>query len=234
MSTPSSQKLEIKLEDRTTLSRMASFESTTRSNLSSCPVRLFWFIMCDLQPWCLIIWLMLTHNHMQKSALFTVNSRSYSKCTSIGLVFTVSNSMGLEKSSLNEVISKTNEHSQTVNRLWQWCCIVYSHNAQMCITALLIWKLVYLHATSEEGTIQNTWLTSVRGYLLDFHRIPGSLWNYDKNHIHLRFGANRQMLLWQIPQCPIHTEEERWVKVKTDLFKCQINEILNITVFTLE
>lgn len=77
---------------------------------------------------------------------------------------------------------------------------------------------------SEEGKPQNTRLTSVRAYLLDFHRIPGSLWNCDKNHTHLRLGATRQMLLWQIPQCRVHTEEERWMKMLTDLCKCQIKK----------
>lgn len=43
----------------TTRSRMTSLESTTRSNLSSCPVSLLWSLMCDRQPWCFIIWLML-------------------------------------------------------------------------------------------------------------------------------------------------------------------------------
>lgn len=44
----------------TTLSRMMSFESTTKSNLSSSPVSLFRSVMWDLQPWSCIIWLMLT------------------------------------------------------------------------------------------------------------------------------------------------------------------------------
>lgn len=74
----------IKAADRTTLSRMVSFESTTRSNLSSCPVRLFWSIMCDLQPWCFITWLMLRHRHMQEQPL-TVNSRSYSSVHPLGI-----------------------------------------------------------------------------------------------------------------------------------------------------
>lgn len=83
----------IKAADRTTLSRMASFESTTRSNLSSCPVRLFWSIICDLQPWCFITWLMLRHRHMQEQPL-TVNSRSYS-CVH-PLVFLVSSQIGCD------------------------------------------------------------------------------------------------------------------------------------------
>lgn len=62
----------------TTFSRMTSFESTTRSNLSSCPVSLFRSLMWDLQPWCFIIWLMLTRRHSGKNYWETASGRLHS------------------------------------------------------------------------------------------------------------------------------------------------------------
>lgn len=74
-----------KVVGHTALSRMMSFESTTKSNLSSSPVSLFRSLMWDLQPWSCIIWLMLTHRDTVKRLHFsyweTTSGRLLSKPT---------------------------------------------------------------------------------------------------------------------------------------------------------
>lgn len=134
----------------------------------------------------------------QRQPWLTATSRSYSKCTFIRLILQYRNSR---------------HHHHQIHRA---CCLLYCNNLHICAIWPLIWKFVCMHWCKWDnlrGESKILRLTSVRGYLPGFHRIPGTPRNCDKNHIHLQLGANRQMLLWQIPRRPIHTEEERRVKV---------------------